>query len=233
MNQSLTPNQESFLNKISDRLHRERRSNISSPKYDQFPWDHLYQGMNQEDFTQQFIENLKGISGRVRRISSSDVGKEIVSIADEIHARNVISWDDPRLEEYGIEEALKGKVDYVKWETNKDFDTLTRYAEKSHMGITMTELGLSETGTIILYNEGGKGRSVSLLPEVHVAILPSEKIMPRLTQAFQIIKGTFNEKGRLPSLINFISGPSRTSDIEMVLTTGVHGPKELYVLIVD
>ncbi|TCS83143.1 LutC/YkgG family protein [Tepidibacillus fermentans] len=233
MSKSLNHDQESFLNHISKRLGRERRSNVSPPKYDQFPWDHLYQGMDQEGLIQQFIKNLEAIAGKVRRISLADVANEIINIIDEIQAKKVIIWDDPRLEQYGIEEALKDKIEYMKWETTKGFETLTQYAEKSQMGITVTELGLSETGTIVLYNEGGKGRSVSLLPEVHVAILPSEKIVTRLTQALQMIKRTFDEKGRLPSLINFISGPSRTSDIEMVLTTGVHGPKELYVLIVD
>ncbi|MFV9511539.1 LutC/YkgG family protein [Tepidibacillus sp. LV47] len=233
MSQALNHNQESFLNYISKRLGRERRSNVTSPKYSQFPWDHLYQDLNQEGLIQQFIENLKAISGKVIRIPSSQVAEQILQIVKEIQAKRVISWDDPRLDEYGIEEFIKEKVEYMKWDINKDFETLTQYAEKSHLGITFAELGLSETGTIVLYNEGGKGRSVSLLPEVHLAILPSNKIVPRLTQAMKMIKGTLDEYGRLPSLINFISGPSRTSDIEMVLTTGVHGPKNLYVLIVD
>ena len=233
MSQVLNQNQESFLNNIATRLKRERRSNVVAPKYDQFPWDHLYQGLDQEGFILQFIENLETIAGFVRRIPSSNVAQEIANIANEIQAKKVVTWDDPRLDQYGIEEALQDKVDYLKWDTSKGFETLTQFAEKSDLGITMTELGLSETGTIVLYNEGGKGRSVSLLPENHIAILPSDKIVPRLTQALQMIKGTLNEKGRLPSLINFISGSSRTSDIEMVLTRGVHGPKELYVLIVD
>jgi len=226
-------NQEDFLNHLANRLGRNRNSDVKSPKWDNYPWDHLYNDFDQEQFIQQFIENLEAISGIVKRVSSAQVTNEIDSIINKFDAKRVLLWDDPRLEEYAIENVLKDKVEYKVWNVKEGKDKLTEYAEKSNIGITFADLGLSETGSIVLFNEGGKGRSVSLLPEVHIAILPSKQIVPRLTQALKTIKQSLDTKGYLPSLINFISGPSRTSDIEMVLTTGVHGPKELYVIIVD
>ncbi|GBF12268.1 lactate utilization protein C [Tepidibacillus sp. HK-1] len=226
-------NQEKFLNHLAKRLGRDRKSGVTSPKHEHFPWDHLYQDLDQNGFINQFIKNLQDIGGHVKRVSSDMVTKEIDQIIVEHQAKKVITWDDPDLEGYQLEKHLQGKAEYVKWDINKKFDSLVPYAEQSQIGITMADLGLSETGTIMLFNQGGRGRSVSLLPEVHIAILPAEKIVPRITQAMKKIKETLNEKGQLPSLINFISGPSRTSDIEMVLTIGVHGPKKLYVLVVD
>jgi len=86
---------------------------------------------------------------------------------------------------------------------------------------------VADTGTIVL--TGGPGRSLisSLLPEVHIAILRTSDIRESLPQVLRLIEV------QSAACVVLISGPSRTADIEMTLTIGVHGPKELYVLCLD
>ena len=225
-------NQEDFLNKIAEKLNRPRMSGVSSPKWEHYPWDHLYQNMTQEGLIQEFTSNFEQIGGHLKRVKTQDVAQEVKQIIQQYNAKKVLAWQDERLTQFGLQQAL-ADTEAIFWDVEQGFESLTNYAKDSQIGITYTELGLAETGTIVLFNEGGKGRSVSLLPEIHIAILPASQIKARLTQALKKIKKTYDEHGKLPSLINFITGPSRTSDIEMVLTIGVHGPKELHVIIVE
>jgi L-lactate dehydrogenase complex protein LldG len=89
------------------------------------------------------------------------------------------------------------------------------------LGITEADYLLAETGTLILRSSAEKPRAVSLLPRVHLAIVRPELLRPDLHQVFTEAKDSH--------YLVFITGPSRTSDIELIVTLGVHGPKNLYV----
>jgi L-lactate dehydrogenase complex protein LldG len=92
------------------------------------------------------------------------------------------------------------------------------------LGITEADYLLAETGTLILRSSAEKPRSVSLLPRVHLAIVRPELLRPDLHQVFTEAKDSY--------YLVFITGPSRTSDIELIVTLGVHGPRNLYVWMV-
>jgi L-lactate dehydrogenase complex protein LldG len=94
---------------------------------------------------------------------------------------------------------------------------------KVEAGLTGALAGVAETGTLIL--PGGKGRplTASLLPFVHIAILRAEDILPDMAAALKL-----RELSQC-SAAALVSGPSRTADIEMTLTLGVHGPREVHV----
>ena len=96
-------------------------------------------------------------------------------------------------------------------------------------GITSTMGGIADTGALILWSSKEEPRLMSLVPPVHIAILKAGKIYNSLLEAMQ--KG--NWSAGMPTNAFLISGPSKTADIELVLAFGVHGPKELIVLIVD
>ena len=89
------------------------------------------------------------------------------------------------------------------------------------VGVTKAWVGLADTGSILEADDELLG---SLLPEIHIAVLRSSDILPSLPDAISMVKG----KNAV-----FITGPSRTADIEMTLTIGVHGPKELHVFVDD
>jgi len=95
--------------------------------------------------------------------------------------------------------------------------------------ITSTQGGLADVGALILWPDSDEPRLMSLAPALHIAVLDAAKIHDSLAQA--IAREHWPEK--MPTNILLISGPSKTADIELVLTFGVHGPKELIVLILD
>ena len=71
--------------------------------------------------------------------------------------------------------------------------------------------------------------ATSLLPETHIALVDASRIVPTMEEAFALLRA---ERGEIPRAINFVSGPSRTGDIEQTIVLGAHGPKELVVLLV-
>jgi len=96
------------------------------------------------------------------------------------------------------------------------------------VGITKAQAGIAETGTLVLDSAVEHNRLVSLVPPVHIALLDASKIYGTLGETLAALQATGSE---LSPAITFITGPSRTADIELTLAIGVHGPKELYVII--
>ena len=93
------------------------------------------------------------------------------------------------------------------------------------VGVTKAICGLADTGSILEADGEENPLHASLLPEVHIAVLKRSDILPSLKDAVNLVRGTKSAV--------FITGPSRTADIEMTLTIGVHGPGELHVFLVD
>ena len=94
-------------------------------------------------------------------------------------------------------------------------------------GLSGAELAIADTGTIIIPLEKGKPHFVSLLPEYHIVILRADDIVENIYQALS------NPNLKQVSMTTLISGPSRTADIEMTLTIGVHGPKLVSVFCIE
>ena len=99
------------------------------------------------------------------------------------------------------------------------------------VGITMAQAAIAETGTLVLVAETERHRLVSLLPPVHIAIVYSGDIVSTIGAALNQLRG--NDARQMSRATTFITGPSRTADIELTLTVGVHGPKELHVIVID
>jgi L-lactate dehydrogenase complex protein LldG len=97
------------------------------------------------------------------------------------------------------------------------------------VGITTAQAAIAETGTLVLEAEKEQHRLISLLPPVHIALVRSRDIYPTIADALKRLRG----EEQMSRAITFITGPSRTADIELTLTVGVHGPKELYVIVLE
>lgn len=95
------------------------------------------------------------------------------------------------------------------------------------VGITSAQAAIAETGTLVLDSTRERHRLVSLVPPVHIAIVKASTIYATLGETFSMLQNG----EELSPAITFITGPSRTADIELTLTIGVHGPQELYVII--
>lgn len=97
------------------------------------------------------------------------------------------------------------------------------------VGVTGAFAGIAETGTLMLLSGSETPATVSLLPETHIAVLESGRIVATMEQAWDRLRV---ERGVLPRAVNFVSGPSRTADIEQTVTLGAHGPYRVMIIIV-
>ncbi|RZI41314.1 lactate utilization protein C [Herbaspirillum sp. HC18] len=97
------------------------------------------------------------------------------------------------------------------------------------VGITGVFCAVAETGSLMLLSGRDTWSSASLLPETHIAVLPVSRIVAHMEDAFALAR---DEHGELPRAVNFISGPSRTGDIEQTIVLGAHGPYRVHVILV-
>jgi len=97
------------------------------------------------------------------------------------------------------------------------------------VGITGCFCALAETGTLMLCSGPDTPAATSLLPETHIAVVPARRIMVGMEDAWNLAR---SELGELPRAVNFISGPSRTGDIEQTIVLGAHGPYRVHIVIV-
>jgi L-lactate dehydrogenase complex protein LldG len=97
------------------------------------------------------------------------------------------------------------------------------------VGITAAYCAVAETGTLVTLSGPDTPPSVSLLPETHIAVMNTARIVNTMEDAWQLMRA---ELGALPRAVNFISGPSRTADIEQTVTLGAHGPYRVHIVLV-
>lgn len=109
---------------------------------------------------------------------------------------------------------------------------LRKKLETADLGITGVDYAVAETGTCVQFSSGAVSRLLSLLPPVYVAIVRRDQILPSLDELFLMRRRDYHEK-KFESSMTLISGPSRSADIENVLVTGVHGPGEVHMIILE
>lgn len=126
----------------------------------------------------------------------------------------------------------------IAWNTLTDLDWVgagmeiefRKPVDSDLVGITGCYCAVAETGSLMLLSGSDTFASASLLPETHIAVLHSSRIVAGMEDAFALAR---KERGELPRATNFISGPSRTGDIEQTIVLGAHGPYRVHVIIVD
>jgi L-lactate dehydrogenase complex protein LldG len=101
--------------------------------------------------------------------------------------------------------------------------------ERASVGITSCDALIAQTGSILLTARSAGGRALSVLPPHHVVIARHSQLVPDLPEAFELLRAACGEN--YPSFITFVTGPSRTGDIERILVLGAHGPRILTVII--
>jgi L-lactate dehydrogenase complex protein LldG len=102
---------------------------------------------------------------------------------------------------------------------------------EAKLGITLCEYLIARLGTVMVSSKSSPGRKISIFPEIHLVVGYTSQLVPDLKQAIQKIKKKYQDS--YPSMISLITGPSRTADIEKTLVMGAHGPKELYVFLIE
>lgn len=178
-----------------------------------------------------FKKNLEGLTGRVVLVKDGEEAtRQVKDWLQEVNAKSVILWDHPELKQTIRLEDSGLKIDY--WTPGRPDRELIETAEKADAGITWVSYAIGYSGTLALFGSETQGRSVSLLPPTHIAVFKRSNIAPTMSA---VIRDLIKRQGakNLPSSVDFITGPSRTSDIEMDLSIGVHGPYRVWTVVID
>ena len=185
----------------------------------------------QDLLVERFTAELTAIAGRVHRAATArDAIATVTGLCREHGASRVLSWAPEWIGVPGLDEGLAANGIAVDrgWIPDGD-DRIDRLAalDPIRVGITGAFAGIAESGTIAVVSGAGRSRLASLLTPVHIAVLRADCMYPSLT-AFLAAHADVAEQG---SNLVLITGPSRTADIEMTLTRGVHGPGEVHVIL--
>ncbi|HKA19894.1 MAG TPA: lactate utilization protein [Blastocatellia bacterium] len=229
---------ETILENIRRALHRDSSVAVSTPALssDLLASSSLERSSNGEqprsETIQRFSDELTRIGGRFQRCAGEDAAFDYIEqIAISRNAKLVLSWDVPLFTEIDLRSQLANKgITFEK--ATPDMDLISKAAE-ADIGISGVDYALADTGTLVLFAARPQPRSISLLPPVHLAILKPHQILPGLNELFPLLGYEQSGQRKLSSAITFITGPSRTADIELKLVVGVHGPQELHVLLLD
>jgi L-lactate dehydrogenase complex protein LldG len=173
-----------------------------------------------ESETQRFFGEIKKLSAIGQQLSPKGIDDALKSLVVEQNVHKATAWETPYLRQLGLTEILNSLgVELISPNAGK------YQMAGCDLGITEADFLLPETGTLVLRSSNEKPRGVSLLPRIHLAIVHPKMLRADMHQVFAEAKDS--------NYLVFITGPSRTADIELTLTLGVHGPKNLFVWMVD
>lgn len=169
-----------------------------------------------QDLTAQFSQELESLGGSVVRCSTADLPGRILDYLSSAQVRQIQAWEEPHMSP-GLLETLQAAGIDIAHAANSEIK----------VGLTGALAGIAESGSLALSAGPGCPLTASLLPEIHLVVLSHRRLYERLSEALHL------PEARDASSVVIISGPSRTADIEMTLTIGVHGPGKLVVFLTD
>ncbi len=121
-------------------------------------------------------------------------------------------------------------IDALPWSDQELLERVIGPAEKAdEVSVTSAVAGIAETGTLLLTSGKHTPTSLNFLPETHIVVLDSHGVVGSYEDALDVVR----KQGALPRTLNFITGPSRTGDVELTMEMGAHGPRRLHVILVD
>lgn len=216
-----------FINRLSKKLGRPTPTSVEPVKFSVPPY-HLEALEERMDTMLSVWGSLagKGVKASTPEEAAAAIKNWFGDLYIHWPAESIVTWED-------LPEFAHQTFNILGWEVYSFSDLSTVRSERlnkiaqSQLGITGADYGVVYSGTLALKSSPQRGRSVSLLPPRHLAFLAASSIKNDLPELMNELK----EAGNPPASIELISGPSRTSDIEMDLSIGVHGPSEVYLII--
>ncbi|WP_025918340.1 lactate utilization protein C [Herminiimonas sp. CN] len=168
------------------------------------------------DLVRHFTQQAQRMSDTVAEVASmAEVPAAVAAYLDDLGiAKQAIAWKT---------------LDALDWKSSGLALAYRPPLNADLVGITGAFCAVAETGSLLLLSGPDTYASASLLPETHIAILPASRIVAYMEDAFALARA---ERGELPRAANFISGPSRTGDIEQTIVLGAHGPYRVHVIVV-
>lgn len=158
-----------------------------------------------------FVKRAAGVGVEIIRAGAEHLARMLADHAASAGVKSVVIWEDELLSQ--LREALSGVG-----------IALADRPEEADAGITTADFAIAETGTLVLAASRGRPRATSLVPPRHIVVLPEDRIVGTLFDLLPHLDA-------LPSALTFITGPSRTADIELTPVRGVHGPISVTVFL--
>ncbi|ETI67054.1 LutC/YkgG family protein [Neobacillus vireti] len=231
-------NRDPFLNKIASQLGRPRISSpVDRPNWKFRPQDDVLKDATQDELLDVLKEQCKKIHTDLYAVDVKDLPSTLNEIVTDYGGGPVITWKDERFSQWGLdslfnEEWPQKNMAVFAWDYQKGEENIA-IAETANVGITISEMTLAESGTVVLFSNENKGRTVSFLPATNIVLVPKSSLVPRITQAAKKMREMYHETGHLASCIQLITGPSNSADIELNLVVGVHGPVKMSYIVLN
>ena len=207
-----TTSKEKMLKKIRKAL-LEKRDN-PYPNLEDTP---LYEEYN-DHLDILFAGQLSAVSGNfVFCEDEIQLIENLLDLTEKNNWRRIYAW------ETGLQ-SLLNKYEFPFYSTDTEF-------LNADVGITYCEALVARNGSVLVSNGTAAGRRLSIYPHIHIVIAYTSQLVLDLKDGFKVLKEKYPEN--MPSMISNITGPSRTADIEKTLVLGAHGPKELYVFLLE
>ena len=159
--------------------------------------------------------------------------------------KSIVAWQHPLIERLKLPEALAplGVPVYVteleepateEKQGGKNSKQIRKYVIDAYIGVTSADFCMADTASLVMRTRPGQARSVSLVPSIHIGVIYLNQIIRDLKELYALLN--FDPQVRLEGLTNcmtFISGPSKTADVEATMVHGAHGPREVYVHVIS
>lgn len=163
-----------------------------------------------------FVEQLQSVSGKVTRVDSIDRVADVVAehLARHGLGDRVVLAPDPAL-------------DGIPW-SNRLMVERRAATGDDRLSVTGAYAGVAETGSLVLLSSPESPTTLNFLPDDHVIVLGESRIVPHIEDVWARMRG---DKKAMPRTVNFITGPSKTADVEQTIQEGAHGPRRLHVIL--
>jgi L-lactate dehydrogenase complex protein LldG len=188
----------------------------------------------QPDLVAQFSAELRRLEGHVYHCSDDEAALDQIStLLHNKGATQVLSWNEAQVGLPGLNHLLdQQQIERLEPTTTPSTGSRWQALEPAQVGISGVDLAIAESGTLLLRGGSDRARLASLLPPYHIAVVREEQLVRGLGEALERVQATTAAPFAANSSITLISGPSRTGDIELTLTLGVHGPREVHVVLI-
>jgi L-lactate dehydrogenase complex protein LldG len=177
--------------------------------------------MDRNRYSTHFSQNFEKLGGKSFFVR--EPGEVVPVLAELLRGKRVVASNAPFLTTCGITALKQVQSGFT------DREALRAACAAADVGISSAHYALAETGTLVMLASPEESRLISLLPPVHIAVFPRSRMLANLDELLAVLP---NPAEQTSSMV-LITGPSRTADIEQILVRGVHGPGEIYAVIVE
>jgi L-lactate dehydrogenase complex protein LldG len=207
---------EAMLHKVRTALGRTAGQAIAAPPPVALRMDE----MDAETRVASMLSAVDGLAGKAARAATCDDARAYVAAV--LEGKTAVASNAPFLRQCGIVDLPGVQSGFT------EAAALRAVCATAGVGITSADYALADTGTLVMLSSLEEARLISLLPPVHIAVVPKERVLSGLDELFTILPRPTEQT----SSMVLITGPSRTADIEQILVRGVHGPGEIHVVVV-